>query len=60
MNRKAWDAIGLLTLIIAVTVVIWTVQSASMRDDFVAALRSGNVATLHRDMMGLSISHFAA
>lgn len=52
MNRKAWAAIGLLALIMAVTVVIWTVQGVSMRDDFVAALRSGNVATLHRDLIG--------
>lgn len=60
MIRKAWAAIGLLALIMAVTVVIWTVQGVSMRDDFVAALRSGNVATLHRALIGLPFNHFVA
>ena len=52
MNRKAWAAIGLIPLMMAVLVAIWTFQGASMHDVFVQALRSGNIAGPHRDLQG--------
>ncbi len=52
MNRKAWAAIGLIPLTMAVIVAIWTFQGANMHDDFVRALRSGDIAGPHRDMLG--------
>ncbi|MBN1394749.1 MAG: hypothetical protein JW959_06970 [Pirellulales bacterium] len=52
MNRKAWAAIGIIPLTMAVIFAIWTFQGANMHDDFVRALRSGDVAGPHRDLVG--------
>jgi hypothetical protein len=51
-DLKPLLAIGLVVLVGGSVVVVWKIQGWGMRDDFIQALRDGQIVAVHRDLQG--------
>jgi hypothetical protein len=51
-DLKPLLAVGVVVLVGAGVVVTWKLQGWGMRDDFVEALRTGQIEAVHRDLQG--------
>ncbi len=52
MDKRIFLALGAVILIPVVLLVVWAIQGKSMEGDFQAALTSGTIDDLHRDLQG--------